>query len=100
MLDLIFQNSPSFFSLLNGMQFSFLLVFLSQSEGVQRPKSDDIDAVEKLSFLANKFYNDILCEMGGMFSIAKTVDDIHHNPWIGFQSWRAMGKKVHVAPNC
>lgn len=84
------------------MQCFFLLLtrLLSQFKGVQRPKSDDVDAVERLSLLANKFYSDILCEMGGMFSIAKKVDNIHKNPWIGFQSWRAIGKKVHVAPNC
>ncbi|CAL1358666.1 unnamed protein product [Linum trigynum] len=33
-----------------------------------------------------------------MFSIANKVDDIHKRPWIGFQSWRATGRKVSLSP--
>ena len=29
-----------------------------------------------------------------MFSVANKVDSIHMRPWIGFQSWRAAGRKV------
>lgn len=31
-----------------------------------------------------------------MFSIANRVDNIHKRPWIGFQSWRAAGRKVSL----
>lgn len=29
-----------------------------------------------------------------MFAVANKVDSIHMRPWIGFQSWRAAGRKV------
>lgn len=31
-----------------------------------------------------------------MFAIANKVDNVHTIPWIGFQSWRASGRKVYV----
>lgn len=53
-----------------------------------------MDAVGRLSLLNDTYYRDRLCEIGGMFSIANQVDNIHKIPWIGFQSWRAAGRKV------
>jgi hypothetical protein len=58
--------------------------------------SDDVDAVGRLPILNDSYYRDILCEIGGMFSIANRVDNIHGRPWIGFQSWRAAGRKVFL----
>ncbi|KAK6929129.1 Glycosyl transferase, family 1 [Dillenia turbinata] len=63
----------------------------------RRSRSDDVDAVGRLPFLNETYYRDILCEIGGMFSIAYKVDDIHKRPWIGFQSWRAAGKQVSLS---
>ncbi len=59
-------------------------------------RSDDVDAVGRLPILKDAYYRDILCETGGMFSIANRVDNIHRIPWIGFQSWRAAGRKVFL----
>ena len=56
-----------------------------------------MDAVGRLPFLNDSYYQDILCEIGGMFAVAKNVDNIHKRPWIGFQSWRAAGRKVYVS---
>lgn len=53
-----------------------------------------MNAVARLPILNETYYRDILCEIGGMFSIAKKVDNIHGRPWIGFQSWHAAGRKV------
>lgn len=53
-----------------------------------------MDAVARLPILNDTYYRNILCEIGGMFSIANGVDNIHKRPWIGFQSWRAAGRKV------
>lgn len=55
-----------------------------------------MDAVSRLPVLNDTYYKDLLCEVGGMFSIANTVDNIHRRPWIGFQSWRAAGRKVFL----
>lgn len=55
-----------------------------------------MDAVGRLPLLNDTYYCDILCEIGGMFSIANKVDNIHRRPWIGFQSWRAAGRKVFL----
>lgn len=66
---------------------------LSLSRRAQRQSSDDVDAVGRLPLLNDTYYRDILCEMGGMFAIANKVDGIHRRPWIGFQSWRAAGRK-------
>ncbi|MCH91534.1 UDP-glycosyltransferase family protein, partial [Trifolium medium] len=63
----------------------------------QRLSSDDVDAVGRLPLLNDTYYRDILCEMGGMFAIANRVDSIHRRPWIGFQSWRAAGRKVALS---
>lgn len=53
-----------------------------------------MDAVDRLPLLNDTNHRSSLCEMGGMFSIASKVDNIHKRPWIGFQSWRAAGRKV------
>ncbi|CAL1386938.1 unnamed protein product [Linum trigynum] len=71
---------------------------LSLSSKARRSRSDDVDAVARLPLLNDTYYRDILCEMGGMFSIANKVDNIHKRPWIGFQSWRATGRKVSLSP--
>lgn len=57
-------------------------------------RSDDVDAVGRLPLLNESYYRDILCEIGGMFAIANSVDNVHKRLWIGFQSWRAGGRKV------
>ena len=69
---------------------------LCQSTRARRLKSDDVDAVGRLPLLNESYYQDILCEIGGMFAIANSVDNIHKRPWIGFQSWRAAGRKVYL----
>ncbi|KAK6933470.1 Glycosyl transferase, family 1 [Dillenia turbinata] len=69
---------------------------LSLSTAARRSRSDDVDAVGRLPFLNETYYRNILCEIGGMFSIAYKVDDIHKRPWIGFQSWRAAGRQVNL----
>ncbi|KAL6977154.1 hypothetical protein U1Q18_025948 [Sarracenia purpurea var. burkii] len=66
---------------------------LSLSTRARRLRSDDVDAVGRLPILNDSYYRDILCEIGGMFAIANSVDNIHKRPWIGFQSWRAAGRK-------
>ncbi|XP_047317315.1 uncharacterized protein LOC124920798 [Impatiens glandulifera] len=71
---------------------------LSLSTRTRRLRSDDIDAVGRLPILNNSYYKDILCEMGGMFAMANSVDNIHKRPWIGFQSWHAAGKKASLSP--
>lgn len=53
-----------------------------------------MNAVARLPLLNITYYRDILCEIAGMFAIANKVDNIHKRPWIGFQSWRAAGRKV------
>ncbi|BAT94599.1 hypothetical protein LR48_Vigan588s001600 [Vigna angularis] len=70
---------------------------LSLSRRGQRQSSDDVDAVGRLPLLNDTYYQEILCEMGGMFAIANRVDNIHRRPWIGFQSWRAAGRKVALS---
>lgn len=55
-----------------------------------------MDAVGRLPILNDTYYRDMLCEIGGMFSIANGIDEIHKGPWIGFQSWRAAGKRVCI----
>lgn len=67
---------------------------MCQSKGGRRPRSDDVDAVMRLLVLDNTYYRDLLCEFGAMFAIANRIDTVHKLPWIGFQSWRAAGKKV------
>lgn len=70
---------------------------LSLSSRARRLRSDDVDAVGRLPILKDSYYRDILCEIGGMFSIAKRVDNIHRRPWIGFESWRAAGRKASLS---
>ncbi|KAF5742581.1 hypothetical protein HS088_TW09G00632 [Tripterygium wilfordii] len=70
---------------------------LSLNTGARRSRSDDVDAVARLPLLNDTFYRDMICEMGGMFSIANKVDTIHRRPWIGFQSWHAAGRKVSLS---
>ncbi|KAK9283587.1 hypothetical protein L1049_011836 [Liquidambar formosana] len=70
---------------------------LSLTTGARRSRSDDVDAVGRLHILNDTYYRDILCEIGGMFSIANRVDNIHKRPWIGFQSWRAAARKVSLS---
>ncbi|KAL7589264.1 hypothetical protein Lser_V15G36450 [Lactuca serriola] len=70
---------------------------LSLSTKSRRSRSDDVDAVGRLSILNESYYRDILLEMGGMFSIANRVDNVHKRPWIGFQSWRAAARKVSLS---
>ncbi|KAK4435883.1 hypothetical protein Salat_0751900 [Sesamum alatum] len=72
---------------------------LSLSTRAQRLSSDDVDAVGRLPILNDTYYRDILCEIGGMFSVANKIDEIHKAPWIGFQSWRASGRKVSLSKN-
>ncbi|KAJ0967122.1 hypothetical protein J5N97_024039 [Dioscorea zingiberensis] len=70
---------------------------ISLSRGSQRPRTDDVDATNRLPILKDAFYRNIFCELGAMFSIANKVDNIHKTPWIGFQSWRATGKKTSLS---
>ena len=67
-----------------------------QSTRALRLRSDDVNAVGRLPLLNDSYYLDILCEIGGMFAIADKIDNIHKRPWIGFQSWRASGRKVLI----
>ncbi|KAH9295530.1 hypothetical protein KI387_039118 [Taxus chinensis] len=66
------------------------------TEGL-RNGTDDVDAPARLPLLKDAYYRDVLCEYGAYFSFANRVDQIHKNPWIGFQSWRAVGKKVSLS---
>ncbi|KAL5800388.1 hypothetical protein ACOSQ4_033272 [Xanthoceras sorbifolium] len=70
---------------------------LTLSTAARRLRSDDVNAVGRLPILNSTYYRNILCEIGGMFSIAKRVDNIHKKPWIGFQSWHAAGRKVSLS---
>lgn len=70
---------------------------ITLSKGGRRPRSDDVDAVMRLLVLDNTYYRDLLCEFGAMFAIANRIDTVHKLPWIGFQSWRAAGKKVSLS---
>uniref|UniRef100_A0A0D9XM41 Glycosyl transferase family 1 domain-containing protein n=1 Tax=Leersia perrieri TaxID=77586 RepID=A0A0D9XM41_9ORYZ len=70
---------------------------ITLSKGGRRPRSDDVDAVTRLSVLDNPYYRDRLCEFGAMFAIANRIDTVHKLPWIGFQSWQAGGRKVSLS---
>jgi hypothetical protein len=74
--------------------YDYFAYVLHQSKGGRRPRSDDVDAVMRLPILDNSYYRDLLCEFGAMFAIANKIDTVHKLPWIGFQSWRAAGRKV------
>lgn len=67
-----------------------------QSRTERRLRSDDVDAISRLPLLNSAYYRNILCEMGGLFSVANKVDDVHKRPWIGFQSWHVAGSEVFV----
>ncbi|KAF3539059.1 hypothetical protein F2Q69_00018395 [Brassica cretica] len=70
---------------------------LSLSSKDRRLSSDDVDAADRLPLLNDTYYRDLLCEIGGMFSVANKVDSIHMRPWIEFQSWRSAGRKVSLS---
>lgn len=80
--------------------FMILVMYFFQSTKSRRLRSDDLDAVGRLSVLNDTYYRDILLEMGGMFSIANRVDNVHKRPWIGFQSWYAAARKVNWVSLC
>lgn len=75
--------------------FSSFCLFPDQSRKTRRLSSDDVDAPYRLPLLNDGHYQNLLCEMGGLFSIAYKVDEIHKRPWIGFQSWKASGREVN-----
>lgn len=68
-----------------------------KSRSARRPRSDDVDAVNRLPVLNDSYYRDILCDFGAILSIANKVDSVHKIPWIGFQSWHASGRKVALS---
>lgn len=70
---------------------------LSLSAKGRRAGADDMEAADRLPLLNDSYYTDVLCEHGGFLAIANRVDRIHKNPWIGFQSWRATGRKVSLS---
>ncbi|CAA7410594.1 unnamed protein product [Spirodela intermedia] len=70
---------------------------LSLSEEGSEFRFDDVPAMHRLPLLNDARYKDLLCEFGGMLAIANKVDSIHKTPWIGFQSWRAAGRKVSLS---
>lgn len=71
------------------------LAHLQSSKG-RRLGHDDIDAPSRLSLLNNPYYRDVLGEYGAFFAVANRIDRIHKNTWIGFQSWRATARQVHI----
>ncbi|KAK8949715.1 hypothetical protein KSP39_PZI005761 [Platanthera zijinensis] len=79
------------------LQHGSLYRGISLSRSARRPRSDDVDAVNRLPVLNDSYYRDILCEFGAMLSIANQVDSVHKIPWIGFQSWHASGRKVALS---
>ncbi|MQL84142.1 hypothetical protein Taro_016658 [Colocasia esculenta] len=68
-----------------------------ESKVTQGSRIHDVVAVHRLSVLNDTYYKNILCEYGGMLAIANRSDAIHKTPWIGFQSWRAAGRKVSLS---
>lgn len=67
--------------------------YLQSTKG-RRPRAEDIDAPSRLPLLNKPYYRDILGEYGAFFAIANSIDRVHKNAWIGFQSWRATASKV------
>ena len=59
---------------------------------------DDIDASSRLPLFNNPYYRDSLGDFGAFFAISNKIDRLHKNSWIGFQSWRATARKVHIFP--
>eukprot|EP00249_Psilotum_nudum_P011445 c23181_g1_i1 orf=1-2895(+) len=58
---------------------------------------DDVNAAQRLPLLNDSYYQNVLCEYGAIFAVATHIDQIHKNAWIGFQSWRAAGRKVALS---
>ena len=96
---MLFLNMNVFLAFKMLIFYSLLLVIYTdlQSPRALRLKSDDVNAPQRLPLSKNRFYQDILCEIGGMFAIANKIDTIHRRPWIGFQPWQADGRKVNPA---
>ncbi|KAI5063832.1 hypothetical protein GOP47_0020502 [Adiantum capillus-veneris] len=63
----------------------------------KRPVHDDIDVAVRLPLLNNTYYEEVLCEFGALFAIANRIDRVHKNSWIGFQSWKAFGRKASLS---
>ncbi|KAF5464390.1 hypothetical protein F2P56_014467 [Juglans regia] len=63
----------------------------------RRPRAEDVDAPSRLPLLNNPYYRDILGEYGAFFAIANSIDRVHKNAWIGFQSWRATASKASLS---
>ncbi|KAK9102975.1 hypothetical protein Sjap_020229 [Stephania japonica] len=63
----------------------------------RRPGEDDVDAPSRLPLLNDPYYRNILGEFGAFFAIANRIDRIHKNAWIGFQSWRAVARKLSLS---
>ncbi|KAG2725429.1 hypothetical protein I3760_01G065500 [Carya illinoinensis] len=63
----------------------------------RRPRAEDIDAPSRLPLLNKPYYRDILGEYGAFFAIANSIDRVHKNAWIGFQSWRATASKASLS---
>jgi hypothetical protein len=76
------------------------MLFYQMGDGLQstagkRPWDDDVDAQSRLPALLNgSYYRDALCEYSALFAIAKQIDHVHKNPWIGFQPWWATSRNV------
>ena len=76
---------------------SYFGIFIVQSTRARRPGDDDFDAQERLPGLLNdSYYRNVLCKYGAFFAIARHIDLVHKNPWIGFQPWRASSKNVSL----
>jgi hypothetical protein len=68
---------------------------ISLSTAGKRPWDDDVDAQSRLPALLNgSYYRDALCEYSALFAIAKQIDHVHKNAWIGFQPWWATSRNV------
>lgn len=63
----------------------------------KRSGHDDVDAALRLPVLNDSYYREVLCEYGAFFAIANRIDRVHKNAWIGFQPWRASGRKVALS---
>jgi hypothetical protein len=62
--------------------------------GQNRPNSDDLDAPTMFPLATDPYYQNLLCEFSGMLAVAAHAARIHPQEWIGFQSWRAVDKRV------
>ncbi|CAK9192739.1 unnamed protein product [Sphagnum jensenii] len=71
---------------------------ISLSTAGKRPWDDDVDAQSRLPALLNgSYYRDALCEYSALFAIAKQIDHVHKNAWIGFQPWWATSRNVALS---